>query len=448
MSKLTKKRIFIAGAIAFVAAAATTAVATLAGCDIQACSEVQDDYEQAVTRESGLVALDDDGPPHLAMALRLDFVNELTSAVLERAIGDAVSAGGSIDVSGESVGFSLGSTGASVQLEASDACDGCLRVFGDFDGDAEVELPLVGTQSSPLRGSLDLVIPLDVGRDGDDVAVFLDTSEAARLGMSSVDTRLTGLSDTWSGPVASALSAELADSLAERLDPVRLVGYELPDLGLGGLEITPSLFVLDEASNALILGVRTNTDVGAQSHSDDRFVQALSLDDGQNVALGIQPGFAVEAVRLGLREERVPRRYSLTGNARDDGPAYAVVDRFDAGPHDSVADAVGLGLDFRVFNFQSSLGCFSMDGLAKSRLQITDGEIELDVEDVDFSGGSGISDVANWASAEFVQNSHSVLRSSVDDGVISSSGLGVSMRGDRVSTEAGLLVLRGLGSAD
>ncbi len=423
-------------------------VATLSGCDLQSCSEVQDDYESTVTRESGLVALDDEGPPHLAMAMRLDFVNELTSGLIGAAVGDSLDLGGTLNVSGEDVGFSVGSTGASLQLEASDACDGCLRVFGDFDGDAEVDLPVVGNQSSPLQGSMDWVVPLDVDRDGDDVAIFLDTPEAARMGTPGITTRLDGLSDSWADSVASALAVELGEALADRLDPVRLVGYALPDLGLGGLEITPSLFHLDGQSNALILGVRTNTDTGTDARSDADFIDALSLEGGQNVALGIQPGFVVEAVRLGLREDRVPRRYSLTGNSRDDGPAHAVVDGFDAGPHASATDAIGLGLDFRIFNFESSLGCFSTDGMAQSRLEVQDGEVLLDVEDVEFSGAGGITDVANWASSEFVENSASVVSRSMDEDVLSSSGLGISLAGDRVSTDAGMLVLRAIGSSD
>ena len=440
----------IIGLTGIALAATTVSALALTGCNLQDCDAVQGDYEQALVRESALVELDDQGPPHLAMALRLDFVNDLTSSVLDRVIGEALDLGGSLNVSGQTLGFSLGSTGANLGLAASDRCDGCLQVAGDFDGDFSVDLPGLGSRSSPLKGGMDWVVPLSVGRDGGDAAIFLDTPEAARMGGLSLDARLDGLSSTWASPVASALSTEIASVLESRLNPIRLVGYALPDLGLGGLELTPSLFRLDGASNSLILGVRTNADVQTAMRSDQDFVDALSLSGGQNVALGIQPGFVVEAVRLGLREERIPRRYSTRGEARDDGPARAVVDDFRAGAHGSGGDAVGLGLDFRLFNFQTlqGLGCFSVDGLAESRLAIQDGQIALELENVDFTGGGGLIDAANWASAEFIESSQTVVSRSLNDDVISSAGLGVSLRGDRVSTDAGMLILRGVGSSN
>ena len=418
----------------------------LTGCTIQDCDEVEGEYEQAVSQESALVELDEDGPPHLAMALRLDFLNDLSSGLLDRAIGDAIGTSGTIRALGETVAFGISSTGAGLNLEASDACNGCLRIFGDFDGDVDVDLPWVGERSSPLSGTMDWVVPLDVGRDGDDVAIYLDTEQAVNMGLPNVVAQLPGLSEDWEEYVARSLGHEISDLIADRFEPMRLTGYSLPDLGLAGIEMTPSLFSLDGESNALILGVRTNTDAGVGSGSDEDFINALSLRDGQNIALGVQPGFVTEAVRLAIRDEQVPRRYSLTGRARDDGSAHTVVDGFDAAAHSDGSDAVGLGLDFRVFNLQSSLGCFDTKGHAQSRLQINDGQVAIDVEEVEFSGTGGLVDAANWASAEFVEHTQGVLVRSIDDSVISNSEMGFSMRGDRLSTEAGMVVFRAIGT--
>ncbi len=429
-------------------AMASVAMAAQFGCAIQDCDEVEGEYQQALSQESALVSLEEDGPPHLAMAIRLDFLNELSSGLIDRAIGDAIGTGGSMRVLGEDVDFGIGSTGAGLQIEASDACNGCLRVFGDFDGDVQVDMPWVGERSSPLSGTMDWVVPLDVGRDGDEVGVFLDTPKAVEMGLPSIEGRLPAISEDWEEYVMRSLSEQISTSIADNLEPLRLTGYKMPELGLSGIELTPSLFSLDGASNSLVLGLRTNTDAAVGEGTDEDFINALSLEDGQNIALGVQPGFVTEAVRLALHQNEVPRRYALSGHARQDGSAHAVVDGFDVRPHQSVSDAVGLGLDFRVFNIQSSLGCFGADGLATSRLQIADGEMALDVENVEFSGPGSLVDAANWASAEFVEHTQGVLRSSMDDDVLSSSEFGINLRGDRVSTEAGMLVLRAIGTPD
>ena len=420
----------------------------VSGCDMQNCQEVQRDYDQAVGQQSGLVDLEDSGPPHLAMALRMDFVNDISTRLIDGAIGDSL--GGSTALSlggGQSAGVTLGASGASLQMEASDACNGCLRVFGDLDGDVGVELPVVGNQSTSMSGSMDWVVPLDVRPHGDEVGLFLDTEEAARMGAPVVTTRLPGLSSSWAEPVATALADELADRIASRVDPIRLLSYGLPSFGIDGLEVTPSLFSLSEADNALVLGLRTNADVATGSHGPEAFVEALSLEGGQNVALGVQPGLVTEVVRHGLRGGRIADRYSLSGQARRDGSNRVVVDGFNAGPHESDADAVGLDLDFRLFNYDSTLSCYSAGALGQTRLAISDGNLELDVENVEFSGASAISDVANWASADFFEESRSVLSRSLDDEVIESEGLGVSLNGDRVNTSAGMVVMRAFGSS-
>ncbi len=424
------------------------AMLTLSGCDMQNCQEVQRDYDQAVSQQSGLVDLEEQGAPHLAMALRMDFVNDISGRLIDKAIGDSL--GGSTSLSlggGQSAGVTLGASGASLKLEASDACNGCLRVHGDLSGDVGVELPVVGDRSSSMSGSMDWVVPLDVRPHGDEVGLFLDTEEAARMGAPAVTTRLPGLSDSWAEPVASALADELAERIAERIDPIRLLSYGLPSFGIDGLEVTPSLFSLSEADNALVLGLRTNADVATGDHGDDAFIDALSLEGGQNVALGVQPGLVTEVVRHGLRGGRIADRYSLRGQARDDGSNRVVVDAFDAGPHPTDSDAVGLDLDFRLFNYDSAVSCYSAGALGQTRLAIQDGQLDLAVENIEFSGASAITEAANWASADFFEESRSVLSRSLDDEVIESEGLGVSLDGDRVSTSAGMVVLRAFGSS-
>ncbi len=435
-------------ALAMLATAAGAMAFGLAGCNFQECQEVQNNFDDAVTRESGFIDLDEDGPPHLAMALRMDFVNDLSTRALNRAIGDSLGTGGTLELgSGQSASFSMEATEADLNLDASHHCGGCVRVSGDFEGAIDANLPGVGDRSSPLSGSMSWVVPLDVARDGDEIAVFFDTEQALEMGLPSIDAWAGELSDTWEDQITSALNELIADRVISRFEPVRLMGYEMPEFGVEGLEFSPSLFSLDDKTNTLILGLRTNTDVRDRHGSPQDVVDALTLGEDNNVALAIQPGFVTQLVQIALRDRVVPRRYSLSGQARADGPARVVADRFEVGPHSSDADALGLGLDFRIFCFDGGMGCFSVRGLTQSRFAVDDGELSFDVEDVEFTDAAYLSDVANWASAEFVEHTQGVVRRSLDDDVVHSDDSDVDVRGERVSTEAGLLILRGVGSS-
>lgn len=436
--------------VAVLAMAGGVYAVMLSGCNFQECQEVQNNYEDAVNRESGFIELDEDGPPHLAMALSMDFVNDLSSRALEKAIGDALGTGGTLDLGGgQSATFSMEATGADLNLDASPQCGGCVRVSGDFDGAIQASLPGTSERSSALSGSMSWVIPLDVARDGDEIAIFFDTQQAVQMGLPSIDAWAGDLSDTWEDQITAALNELIADRVVSRFEPVRLTGYEMPEFGLEGLEFAPTLFSLEDDTNTLILGLRTNTDVRDRHGSPQDVVDALSLDGGNNVALAIQPGFVTELVRIALYEKIVPRRYSLSGRARADGPARVVADNFDVGPHTTDSDALELGLDFRVFCFDGGLGCFSVGALSRSRFAIEDGQMAFDVEEVEFTDAGYLSDVANWASAEFVEHTQGVVRRSLDDDVVTSDeDSDVDVRGERVRTEAGLLILSGVGSSE
>lgn len=419
---------------------------SVTGCGLAPCDDVRRDYERAATSQSGLVALSDDGAPHLAMAIRLDLLNDLTSSLIDTAVGNALSIDGNLNVAGgQSVGYGLTGTGADLRLDASSACTACLRIRGGIDGSVRATLPVLGQRSSPLTGQIDWTVPLSVGLDDDGaIAVFIDTAEALRMGTPGIQARVDAFPSQWSNLIASALIPELADAVARHVDPIRLFGYKSPNLGINGLEMAPSLLVFDAASNAMILGVRTNLPVATSRSTGQDVVNALSLSEGQNIAMGVQPGAVLGAATLAMQQNRIARRYSLTGEARRDGPAHAVLDNFRASAHPRSADALALGLDFRLFNFGSGWACGAMTGNAVSRLLIQNGRVELDVESVEFSD-SLLADAANWGSAQFIQHTQGVVRHTLNDDIVLSPGVGMSMSGDRVSTEAGMLVLRGIG---
>ena len=415
-------------------------------CDPESCDQIRDSYQQAVDSEPGLVSLDEDGPPHVAMALQLDLVNELTGDLVDREIGEAMSLRGAMDVEGQSVDYRVVPSNVDLQFEASGACDGCLRVFGDIGGEVEVDIPVVGIQSTPLSGSMDWTVPLDVARDGEDVAVFFDSEEAVRMGGLELEANLNRLPGDWSRPITDALVAELSERVVGEVEPFRLAGYEMPNLGVDDLEIAPALFVLDEASNSMVLGLTSNLGVSASSRDDAEFVEALSLADGQNAGLGVHPRVVVEAVRLGFREGDIPRRYTIAGNADREGPAFAVVDDLGVGPHETRTDNLGLGLNFRVFNFRSRMACFSMRGETKGRMGIDAGRLDLEIEDVEFTGPAGVADAANWGAAEFVEHSQRLISRSLDDGVVSMPETDMDLQFEALDTAAGMMVVRGTGS--
>lgn len=423
-------------------------LAGLMSCEMAPCQDIQQNFERTVRAEPGFQGLTDQGAPHLAMAIRLDLLNDLTGAILNSSVGQALAHRGSVSISGQNVAYGITSTGANLRLDASGQCPTCLRIRGDLDARVEATLPIVGTQASPLSGSIDWTIPLAVARESDGkVAVFIDTAQALRMGVPRIQNgALQALPQQWRGLVESALLPELASRIANELPPLRLFGFETPNLGLGGLEISPALFAFDGPSNALVLGIRTNLPVAETGVSQGDLLSALTLGEGQNVALGVQPAALVSAVRIGMQQNRIARRYNINGQANRNGTAHAVVDRFRVVPQGGQNSALGLDLDFRLFNFGSGFGCFSMNGNALSRLQVQNGRVELAVEGVNFSG-SALADAANWGSAHFIEQTQLMVSRTLNEDMVFSPEVGMSLRGDQVSTAAGMIVLRGAGRA-
>lgn len=416
--------------------------AGLSGCDPESCDQIEGHYQTALDSEPGLVELDDERPPHAAIAVDLDRLNDWTAPVIEGIFTEVLTLSGGFQVEGESVQYSLDMTQLDLQLGASDACEACLRVTGDLDGDAGVNLPMLGDQSTPLAGSLDWAVPLSVGMDEGDAAVFFDTEEAVRMNTPAVEAQLTALDDQWAGPVAAELASELGDIIADHVDPIRLFGYEPPSFGIEGFELVPNLLAFDEASNSVVLGVRTNLGVEVPREQGDQMVEAMALHDGSAAAVGVNPRVVVEGVRLALDQGDVPRRYTMSGRADEGGSGHAVVDDLSAESHSTVADALQLGLNFRVFNFGNPIACFSARGETLSRLAVDEGTVELELEDVEFSGGGPLTDMANWGSAQFVDHADTLMQETLDDAVLSIPGVEVDLLPETVSTEAGMITLR------
>ncbi|RDV38459.1 hypothetical protein DV096_06465 [Bradymonadaceae bacterium TMQ3] len=425
--------------------AASLALTTSTGCEAlsASCTQVEGEYEQAVRAEGAPGELDPQGAPQIAMALRMDMVNDLANRVLATALTETLNFQGTIPVSGtQGLDFSVQRPSLALELEASSACETCVRMKGDWGGDFGVTIPVIGRQSSALNGSVDWTVPLSVERDANgEVAIYFDSPAAVRLGAPRITGSIAALPSSWARTLEPALMNLVKERLADQVPRVRIAGYAMPDFGVAGLEFTPSLFKLDSRSNALILGIRTNLD--APGSDAAALGSALQLSEGQNVALGVQPGLIVEGVRLAMREGKVARRYTLTGNESENGPTYATIDNLQVGS--AAGSAVPLGLNFRLFNHGADWGCFSMDGRAVSALKVEEGRVSLDLEKVEFSG-SRIADVANWGAAQFVTRTQGLLSAALNDDVVVGSDLGVSLRSDQVSAGAGMLVLKGQGA--
>lgn len=422
--------------------------ATLTACDAESCQEIQNDYEQALSGESGLGELTDDGPPHAAMALRLDLVEELTSGAVDQAVSQALETRGEFVVGGETIRYRVSATGADLGFGASSACDGCVDVAGDLSGDVEVDLPGMTPRSVPLSGAMDWTVPLDAGLHQGDVALLFDTEQAVRMGVPHITGHLDGLPDDWTTQVISGLTDALAEAVADSVDPIALVTYEVPELGASGVEVTPSLFGFDEASNAAIVGLRTNLEVPVSRLEESEYLQALSLGEGQNAAVAVQPRLVAASARLALREGYVPRRYTTGGSADSEGVVSVVFDGFDADVHERTPDAVATQLRFRGFNYRSAMMCWTMRGMVHNRFAVDGGRLDIAVEDVEFDGPAGIMEGANWESSRFVEYSERVLSTSLDDAVLSTADYGVELRPAAVTTDAGMVILGGSGSAE
>jgi hypothetical protein len=424
-------------------------VGVSAGCSSQ-CRQVRSDYRQAVLQETELSQeLEPQGPDggsapaQFGLALQTDMLEEVANTALQATIKSGLQALSKIDVGGgQQIDVRTRGNIVNLSIEASDACRHCFKVGGDLDGAVGLDVPLVGRQSANLDGSLNIVAPLLVERGKNGGAVLkLDLPEAARIGKSTLNARLTNLRSSWARVLQSKLSDVLLQRLMKDVDPVDLLSFDTPDFGIPGLEVFPVELVTDAKTGVIFAGFATNIE-GLQA--DVGIEPVTNLEGDQNIAFAFNPNLVVHGVSLMMKKDVVPRTYSTDGEPMRGGPAHAVVNavRFTKGR----VGELPMTIDFSVFNMPESGFCFWFDGSASGRIALSGQNLAVSLTDVAITQSSvpGLVQATDWMGAEFLEGGKRIVKQSLDDQNVAVPGGELAFKGLALELNKGTVVLKGV----
>lgn len=397
---------------------------SLAGCSNQACVKVKQGYEQALQQEgqaqlqqveadaaavapapaaaAGQAVAGAKAPVHVGVAIRYELLNEIigrtTQALLTTGLQVAKS---QLKLDAMKIDFSVTGKPLDLEVTAADACDHCFRITGKLGGGLKINSPIL-QNSIPLRGEFSFVAPVQLQPDPEGGArLMLDLAEVARYTKGAIiEPELKQLPPAITRVVELPLTRALTEQLMASLEPVELFDYRGPDLGVEGLEIVPATLRSDAASKTLFVGFATNL-----PGMDDAMEPVAALEQGESLALSVHPQMVLHALRILMNKGKVPRSYTLQGEASPQGTANVVLTSLRTGAVGG-GQAEGLALGFKGFNVADGGPCFWFDAVARMRAAIRDGKVVVEVQEVNFTNSSlpgVVQQFGNWASAAFIE---------------------------------------------
>jgi hypothetical protein len=438
------------------------------------CSKIEKSYKQTLEEEK--TELDaESGSSSERAHLGLTLSNELLTKVVNRALQPIVK--GALSLTSSIQGFGIEPSGdvIRVDLQADGQCDHCFKVGIELDGSLALQGP-AGTSNVPLNGALRVIAPLKL-TPGDEksAALKLDMKESKKILKSRLDARL-GQLPRWASAVRGPIENQLnkwANKWNSQLTSksVTLVEFDGPDFGIPDFQIFPVQLKTEAASDSVFTGFATN--VAALNTSDVPAIDPVTeLADNQNMALSFQPQLIVNALSLLIGIDKVSRTYGLSGDANPDGSLHVTLSQFqigasggssnagDAGAMASMRDAGGMAdagsgsgsagvpvaLGFKLHQFKPGGFCFSAGANASGSVGIAESSLKATLNDVEFtssSAPSGVVDLANWAGAQFIQESQTLVESSLSANSVDMANSELELGPLEVALQPNTLVLRG-----
>lgn len=390
------------------------------------CKQLQTEYEKAKAGEvpesedQSADEKEGESPAHIAVGVRTKLIENLASELVGGTIETVVETSRTLDVGGAKA-LQVRSIPKVKEFELDrreDACRHCFRISGKLDGSLAVKIPVLGDREVPLNGEFQFVAPVTVGpgpADGTG-ALFLDLGEAIRENAAPIVISVGGLRESWQHTIENILSTELADSLFEKLEPVRLLTFKTPDLGIPGFSIEPVGLEIDEEGEAIRLLVSTNLPLRMPPDAS-KLASAATPAEDRNLALAVPPDFVVAGVARAFRRGDVGRRYTTKGEESSEGPVHIALRNFQPKKDDAAKNAIGYSFGFDAFHLAEPAGpCFGFQGVATGKLNVEKSNIRVSLDDVTFTdtpNSDVVLDAANWMSAKFLKSGAKIAEASL-----------------------------------
>lgn len=446
-----------------------------AGC-MQPCSQVKRDYDQTLTEEQALLQsdLNPNLATHFGMALSLDVISTLANKLLSVVLKDALAMTGALEIGkGKSLNFSVSGAPLDLRLEHdAKACAACFRLQGDLGGSFTVELPILGKQTVPLNGSFKFGAPILMVSQPDGAAlVQLDLRGLAESADSFLNVELKQLPATWSNALRQPLANKLKAHLIGRLKPIDLLSFRPPELGVAGLRILPTQLRMMPDKNALFIGFTSNLP-GVPAEAGASSDEAVNLQPGENLAILVQPALMIHLASLLMQDGKIPRQYTSAGKADPQGSSFVTLRALELGaqadqlnaqaalsaqqkgfstttaPKDAQASGdgrQGVALAFRGWNLSGG-PCFWFDALLSGAIRLQDNSLEVFLDDIQLTDASVapqlVQAISAWKSAEFVQESRRLIKTSLTQPSLEVPGTKISFTASSIALGTNALVMR------
>ena len=419
------------------------------GCN-QPCAQVKQDYTQALAREATLLQdleLQQGMPTHIGVGLRYKVLSDVAKKLLGRSldkglkINTAVAIGG-----GKEIKVALDGDALNMGFEPDPSCETCFRMVGDLGGKATVDIPLLGKRTVPLDGSLNLIAPVLLETlENNQVKVKLDLNKVAEHAGTFLQLQLKDLPEATSRLLKQPLTQEVFKRLTANLEPVELFTFSPPELGVPNLRVFPSEFKLIPAQKAIFVGFTTNLP-GVAKGQGLTAAQALAFTGDENVAVSVQPAILMPAVTALMQDGKIPRRYTLQGQADPEGPTHITLQNLSIGDKVAeVASGEALALGFRAWNMMGG-PCFWFDGVIKGLLSLENGKLKVDLQDVAVTNASAapelVKTLSNWKSSEFAKSTKTLIERSLTSPSIAIPGGQLILSPNSIAQDTQTLTLR------
>jgi len=390
------------------------------GC-AQQCAVIQTDYKAALAAEQSLVdttELATGMPTHIGVALRTDVVGDVARQLIQKALQDKLGMTTNLPVgAGKNIKVKLDGDALNLKFEPTDACDTCFKLAGDLGGNANITAGLLGNFTVPLNGTLNLVAPINFAtQDNGEVKVLLDLQKAGDYANSFVTMDLKGLPEAVKRLIKQPLTQEFMKQLTGKLEPLNLLTFKLPELGIKGLKLFPSEIGYRPEQRALFVGFTSNLPGIASGQGLDA-TKALAFGADENLAVAIQPGIIANAVSVLIQNGTIPRRYSLQGAAQSDGPAHVTMQSVQFGQAaEATNDPVDIG--FRSWVMNNGL-CFWFDALVTGAFSLEEKRLKVDLQQIKLVNASIAPElmqgIEQWKSAEFLGQTKNLIETSLNE---------------------------------
>jgi len=477
------------------AAFSLLALVATAGCDAierelqRRCQSAETTYQQELADEQTELAdgadlpEDDQRPAHFGITLSNDLLSDLADTAIEPVLKGLLGFVETVEVDGKSIDLQTSGEILDLSLEAHEACEHCFEVGIDLGGRLTADIPGVGTETAGLDGAAELVVPLMLTRGEDkSTAVKLDLAQFVDIGESRFIPRINDISRDWENKLRLPLGDVIRQILARNLEPVTLVEFDGPSFGIEGFELAPVELKSDAANGSVFAGFATNI-AGLNTESVAGVESVTALGEGQNIALSFQPQMIVRVLSLLIGVDEIARRYTRDGEAAEEGNFHVTLETFTAGETVrppagdagmstagmsadvasgdvgvDAGDAAGtgagetglpVGLDFQMHNFDENGFCFSAGARMFGGIGVRDGDLEIGIRDVQFTSDSvpqGLVDIANWTSAQFIEESRALVDESLDGEHLTVPGTSLSVGPVDVGLRPNTVLLRGSSS--